>query len=351
MNSSWCCWQSRLCAGGVQQHARLFEGDKDRVQVGGQAAAAGDSARSDPADGGRPLCSCPTSIPRARRPIRPIARNARARADPAKRERYCRRRRTRASSAPATQRWLVVKGEPTPVWHVVKDFWQETGFIVNIENPDAGVMETDWAENRAKIPDGVHPQLPRQGARQRVFRPSRARQIPHPARARRRARHDRDLYQPSRHGRSLYSSSADRGPDAVAAAAAGSRPRSRNAAPPDGAFRRAGRSAPRPKSPRRRRRPRATLLKGQDGAGTLSVNDQFDRAWRRVGLALDRVGFTVEDRDRSKGLYFVRYVDPDTDNKTRSPRAFFRKLKFLGSEQRKARAASSIASRSRMPTA
>jgi outer membrane protein assembly factor BamC len=35
--------------------------------------------------------------------------------------------------------------------------------------------------------------------------------------------------------------------------------------------------------------------------GTLEVEESFDRAWRRVGLALDRVGFTVEDRDRSQG--------------------------------------------------
>ncbi|MDP2706434.1 MAG: outer membrane protein assembly factor BamC, partial [Burkholderiales bacterium] len=53
-----------------------------------------------------------------------------------------------------SQRWLVVKGEADSVWNVVKEFWQETGFIVNVENPDAGVMETDWAENRAKIPQG-----------------------------------------------------------------------------------------------------------------------------------------------------------------------------------------------------
>ena len=53
-----------------------------------------------------------------------------------------------------TQRWLVVKSEPAALWPVVKDFWQETGFIVNVEIPEAGVMETDWAENRAKIPDG-----------------------------------------------------------------------------------------------------------------------------------------------------------------------------------------------------
>ena len=45
-------------------------------------------------------------------------------------------------------------------------------------------------------------------------------------------------------------------------------------------------------------------------ATSLVVNETFDRAWRRVGLALDRTGFTVEDRDRAAGLYYVRYVDP-----------------------------------------
>ena len=54
-------------------------------------------------------------------------------------------------------------------------------------------------------------------------------------------------------------------------------------------------------------RPRAST--GQP-APTLQVDDGFDRAWRRVGIALDRSGFTVEDRDRAQGLYFVRYVDP-----------------------------------------
>ncbi len=54
---------------------------------------------------------------------------------------------------------------------------------------------------------------------------------------------------------------------------------------------------------------RARLLPNQ-AAASLQVDDSFDRAWRRVGLALDRSGFTVEDRDRGQGIYFVRYVDP-----------------------------------------
>jgi outer membrane protein assembly factor BamC len=64
------------------------------------------------------------------------------------------------------------------------------------------------------------------------------------------------------------------------------------------------------------------------GAGPLLVNDSFERAWRRVGLALDRVGFTVEDRDRSKGLFFVRYIDPEADVRNTAKTGILDKLKF-----------------------
>ncbi|MGZ8267236.1 MAG: outer membrane protein assembly factor BamC, partial [Burkholderiales bacterium] len=79
--------------------------------------------------------------------------------------------------------------------------------------------------------------------------------------------------------------------------------------------------------------PRAVLQKGGDGAA-LALNEQFDRAWRRVGLALDRVGFTVEDRDRSKGIYFVRYIDPDLDGKSTESKGFLSRLKFWGSSDK-----------------
>jgi outer membrane protein assembly factor BamC len=72
------------------------------------------------------------------------------------------------------------------------------------------------------------------------------------------------------------------------------------------------------------------------GAGPLVVNDSFDRAWRRVGLALDRVGFTVEDRDRSKGLFFVRYIDPEADAQVGSKETFVDKLKFWKSAPKSA---------------
>jgi outer membrane protein assembly factor BamC len=72
---------------------------------------------------------------------------------------------------------------------------------------------------------------------------------------------------------------------------------------------------------------RAKVSHDKDGAAILALADPFDRAWRRVGLALDRVGFTVEDRDRSKGLYYVRYVDPEADDK-KSDQGILSKLAF-----------------------
>ena len=76
---------------------------------------------------------------------------------------------------------------------------------------------------------------------------------------------------------------------------------------------------------------RARIEKGSDGANRLIVDDAFDRAWRRVGLALDRTGFTVVDRDRSKGLYFVRYANPDLDARQKG---WLDKLKFWKSDDK-----------------
>ena len=76
---------------------------------------------------------------------------------------------------------------------------------------------------------------------------------------------------------------------------------------------------------------KAKLARATDGSGTLELQEGFDRAWRRVGLALDRVGFTVEDRDRSQGLYFVRYVDSEPTGK-KDDKSFASKLMFWKSD-------------------
>ncbi len=209
------------------------------------------------------------------------------------------------------QRWLVVAGKPDKLWEQVKEFWQETGFPINLDLPEAGVMETDWAENRAKIGndfirnmlgkflDSVYSTAERDKFRTR-FEPGT---VP-------------GTFEIFISHRGMYEIYTTEGRDETKW-----QPR-----PPDPELEaemlrrlmvRLGSDKKRAESEfaAAKSRPveQAKLSRGSDGAATLEMQESFDRAWRRVGLALDRVGFTVEDRDRSKGLYFVRYVDPETD--------------------------------------
>jgi len=209
------------------------------------------------------------------------------------------------------QRWLVVTVPADKLWDTVKDFWQELGFIVKVEMPEAGIMETDWAENRAKIPDDflrntlgkLLDSLYSTGERDK-FR-TRFEPGAEPGTT--------DVFISHRGMEEVYTSSAKdetrwqpRPPDSEIEAEMLRRLMVRLGTEE----KRAEAAVANVKA-----EPRARLAKANDGSGTVEVQERFDRAWRRVGLVLDRVGFTVEDRDRSKGLYFVRYVDPDMDNK------------------------------------
>ena len=225
-----------------------------------------------------------------------------------------------------TQRWLVVQATPEQLWPTVKAFWQELGFVVNVEMPEAGVMETDWAENRAKLDDGV-------------IRNTFTRLLGSIS-----STSERDKFRTRMEGAGSNSTEiyvSHRGMIEVfeTASSADSKRTMWQPRPADPDLEaemlrrlmvRLGVQEERAKSELQQavQTPRARIARTQDGAGHLYVDDQFDRAWRRVGLALDRVGFTVEDRDRSKGLYFVRYVDPNADARSKEQTGLLSKLAF-----------------------
>ncbi len=226
------------------------------------------------------------------------------------------------------QRWLVVAIAPDKLWDPVKEFWQETGFIVNLERPDAGLMETDWAENRAKIGDDIIrntlgkllDSLYSTGERDK-FR-TRFEPGAEPGTT--------DIFISHRGMEEVYTSSAKddtrwqpRPPDPELEAEMLRRLMVRLGTDE----KRAEVAVAAVKA-----EPRAKLAKSDEGAGTLEVYERFDRAWRRVGLALDRVSFTVEDRDRTRGLYFVRYVDPEVDNRKKD-QGWMSKLSFWKSSE------------------
>ncbi len=215
------------------------------------------------------------------------------------------------------QRWLVVSGTPDKIWPKLKEFWQGMGFILDKELPEAGIMETDWAEKRAKIP---------QGAIRGMLSRALDTLYSTPERDKFRTR----LEQGAQPGtteiyishRGMYEIYIDEGKEQT-------RWQPRPADPDLEAemLRRLmvsfGVEESRAKTMMAAAPPeeRAKLLPD----GSLQVLEPFDRGWRRVGLALDRVGFTVEDRDRSQGVYFVRYVDPEA---AAEKEGFFSKLAF-----------------------
>lgn len=226
-----------------------------------------------------------------------------------------------------SQRWLVVNRPADKLWGPVRDFWLESGFLLAQDQENLGIMETDFAENRAKLPqdfirsalgkvfDGLYSTGERDKFRTRLER-----------------RPDG--------GTEIYVS--HRGMvEVITGAKAGS------ASTGDSTV-----WQPRPADPELEaeflRRLMVKLGVSQEQSKVLvaagatkqssriatvnnlpvvQIDEGFERAWRRVGLALDRTGFTVEDRDRSQGTYFVRYVEPVT-NKTEP--GFFSKL-FSGS--------------------
>jgi outer membrane protein assembly factor BamC len=212
-----------------------------------------------------------------------------------------------------TQRWLVVQEKPEKLWPLVKDFWQENGFLVKLELPEAGVMETDWAENRAKLPQDIIRSTLGKLIDQLY---STSEQDKFRTRLERAGEGATEIYISHRGMQEVYSGQGraatdpgatiwqPRPPDPELEAEFLRRLMVRLGAQEERAQQLVA-SAP--------QETRAAIRKGVDGRETLEVLEPFDRTWRRVGLALDRVGFTVEDRDRQKGLYFVRYADPEAD--------------------------------------
>ena len=218
-------------------------------------------------------------------------------------------------------RWLHTTLAPEQLWPQMQGFWKDGGFVLVQDVPAAGVMETDWAENRGKLPqdflrnsigklfDGAYSTGELDKFRTRVERVSNGSDvyISHRGMIEVYAG-DRQgtttVWQPRQADRQLEAEMLSRLMLKLGATKEVAGAMVATAASPEASAR--ARMLPDTPTP------------------TLQVDDGFDRAWRRVGVALDRSGFTVEDRDRTQGLYFVRYVDPAFAGKEEPN--FFQKL-------------------------
>lgn len=205
------------------------------------------------------------------------------------------------------QRWLVATMPADQVWPVLREFWTANGFPLTTDSPELGIMETDWAENRAKLPqdfirkalgrvlDPLYSTGERDKYRTRLERNAKGEVeifITHRGMVENyaNAQKDRTIWQPRPSDPELEIEFLRRlmvklGTSPQEASTA-------SAATPTGAA--------------------VTTVGVVEGQPTISLNEALDRAWRRTGVALDRSGFTVEDRDMAAGRYFVRYVAPQS---------------------------------------
>lgn len=238
------------------------------------------------------------------------------------------------------QRWLAVDVTPEQAYAVVRDFWPSVGLALDREDPAAGIVETVWAENRANLPqdilrrtlgrliDGLYSTGEQDRFRTRIERTAKnTAEIYVSHRGMEEvyttAQRDATRWQPRASDPELEAEMLQRLLLRFGSTAAPASPRTAAAPSTPAAAPVAGAAA----SAAAAQAQTVRLVSGGNGrAERVEIDEPFDRAWRRVGLGLDRGAFTVEDRDRANGVYFVRYLDPEVEAKQRSQQGVFSRL-------------------------
>jgi outer membrane protein assembly factor BamC len=204
------------------------------------------------------------------------------------------------------QRWLVTSLPADKIWEPLREFWTSNGFVLVTDAPDVGIMETEWAENRAKLPqdfirrtlgkvlDSFYSTGERDKFRTRVERNTQGGveiYITHRGMIENYADSQKSstIWQPRPSDPELEIEFLRR-----LMVKLGTAPETAKTAT---ALVNA---------------PEANIISRINGQPVILLQDNLDRSWRRTGVALDRSGFTVEDRDRSAGVFFVRYVAAGT---------------------------------------
>lgn len=248
------------------------------------------------------------------------------------------------------QRWLVVNAPPEKIWPIVRDFWLDQGFAVRVENPDTGVIETEWLQTDAIKPkednrsygdkfdawlDKLSGFADRRKFRTRLERGEKdgTTEIYMTHRTVAGAPDDGKNYVNTQLGK------IDTGYRINAAENKNTAGQEFDADLDAELLRRmmvklgldeqkADQVMTQAASDKR-----ADVVKEADKSVTLKLNEPFDRAWRRVGLALDRIGFVTEDKNRSEGIYYVRYADTDAEDPIKQKKGLLERLKFWGSDE------------------
>jgi len=250
------------------------------------------------------------------------------------------------------QRWLVVNAPAEKIWPLIRDFWIDMGFAVKKENPEVGVMETEWIkegdlmtnDNKGTLDkfDAWLDSLASGTANRKKFRTRLERGLQDGT---------TEIYMTHRSVDTAPDDGKEkiRTPYGVVDMGYKNDSKSKEDSKVDSrsdeldaellrrlmvklglADKRAKEIIAAPISQKR-----AEIKKEADGSSSVEIQDPFDRAWRRVGLALDIIGFVIEDKDRSNGIYFVKYADVDIDDSPKKKKGVLDSLMFWCDDDKK----------------
>ena len=248
------------------------------------------------------------------------------------------------------QKWLVVNATPEKIWPVIRDFWLDMGFAVKKESPETGVMETEWIaqadlkiDTKKGVLDSFDDWIDKLGgsATKKKFRTRLDRGLQEGT---------TEIYMTHR-GVEVVDDGKEKVRTVYGEIETGYKKEDKNKASVNSdaldneldaellrrlmvklgvADKRAKEIIATPVNQKR-----AEIKKEADGSASLEIQDPFDRAWRRVGLALDVIGFVIEDKDRSSGIYFVKYADVDIDDSPKKKKGVIDTLMFWSDDDKK----------------
>ena len=233
------------------------------------------------------------------------------------------------------ERWLRVNADAEPLWTVVTDFWPSVGLTIRRQDAKTGYLETEWAENKAKLPqdiirgtigkvlDVVYDTGERDQYRARMERNDDGtcdiyithKQMVEVLKGK---QEDSTIWQPGPSDPQLEAEMLTRLAQKLETEFnPAAKPEEQRALDALAAVKYV---------------PVSEVVKAADGTPeAVVISEPFDRAWRRVGVALDRAGFDITDRDRREGLIMVKYLDPDYEKEAKKAQGFFSNMFGKGS--------------------
>ncbi len=195
----------------------------------------------------------------------------------------------------ADETLLIIDAEPAVVWAELRPFWKDRGYALDVDDEELGVLETGWVENRAKQERDrfkVSIEAGEESGTTVLY-----------------LSHAGEALTPNGEDLEWRERPRDAGLEGRMAAHLRIALSGEAVEPAEAVQEPAVDPAPRPPAEEPGADGRAELLNAGEGKAYLRVSNDFAKVWRNTGFALGQIGAKVEDEDRSRGSYYLRFSE------------------------------------------